>query len=310
MQHVLSVAGQVSILFIIMGCGFLAAKLGWATQNGARQMTNIVLYLATPCVILQSFMTVQPSAEVFGGMAGAAVFATVCHLLGILLGGILFRREPSARRNVFCMSASFPNCGFMGIPLVSALLGPEMVLYVSVFLIVFQLVVWTYGVWLHQPREKGSRVTGPAKMFINAGTVTLAAGLVLMALRIELPALIAQPIRLIGGLNSPLAMIVMGVYLANASFLPRRGDGKLWLAIGLRLLVIPALLLPARLLFSQPTDWMAVCLILSAAPPAANVLMFTAHWNGDAPLAARAVMYGSVASVVTMPVVIGLGMLL
>lgn len=306
MENIFSVAAQVGMLFLMMGAGVFIARMGWADRDGARQMSNLVLYIATPCVVMQSFAQVVPSREVLLGMAGAALFAAVCHLVGIAVGHVAFRGQSQEKHAVFCMASAFPNCGFMGIPLVSALMGAQAVLYVSVFIAVFHLFSWTYGAALFQPGKK----PGMRKMILNPGTVSLTAGLLLMALPFDLPPLLAQPIGWIGGLNSPLAMIVMGIYLSKTSFAPQKGDSSLWFSCTVRLVIVPAALLGGMALLRLPYEWALACLIVSAAPPATNVLMFASFFGGDASLAARTVAWGNIASILTMPLLIGLGMML
>ncbi|MCL2003112.1 MAG: AEC family transporter [Oscillospiraceae bacterium] len=303
-QNMQLVAGQVAILFILMGAGGLAAKMGWVRADGAKQMTSLVLYFATPCVIVQSFLTVEFTSELVGDMLRTAAFAAAAHLLGILLASVLFRKQPPERGSVFRMAVIFSNCGFMGIPLASGVLGPECVVYIAVYIAVFNLFSWTYGVWLFRPGEKVS----PRAMFINPGTVGLAAGVLAAALRWNPPPLIGEPIRLVAALNSPIAMMVLGFYLFTTSLRPREGEGGMWAALAVKLLVIPAAALGISAALGLSGLWLAAALILAAAPSATNVVLFAARYDGDTALAARAVSICTLLSMATMPVLLGIAL--
>lgn len=285
-----------------MTVGIIAAKAGWV--HSVKGLTNIVLYAATPCVIVNSFITSEITGDTLAGMGKTAIFAIIMHLTGIIISRPLFRKSPEKRKSVYMMAAVFANCGYMGIPLAEGLFGRAAVVYISVFVAVFQLFAWTYGLRLFQPGGK----LPVKRLIINPGVLSLITGLLLLASGLQLPRIITEPIRLIGGLNSPLAMIVMGFYLASASLFPRKTDGKLWLAIGLRLIVVPAIMLALTLPMGFSGLWLAACLCIAGAPSATNVLMFSAKHGGDSEEAARLVSFANLVSMITIPVILGIMM--
>lgn len=304
LENIQLVAGQVAILFILMGAGGLAAKTGWMQEGGAKQMTSIVLYIATPCIIVQSFLSVEFTPELINGMLFTAVFAAAAHLAGILCAVILFRKQPLGRMRVYRMSVVFSNCGFMGIPLASGVLGTGCVVYIAVYIAVFNLFAWTYGVWLFRPGEKMS----PASIFINPGTVGLIAGLTVAALRWHPPLLISEPIRILAALNSPIAMMVLGYYLFTTSLRPQKGEGGMWGVMAVRLLLIPAAALGISAALGLSGLWLATAIILAAAPSATNAVLFAARFEGDTALAARVVSICTLLSMATMPVLLGVAL--
>ena len=304
LQNTLLVAKQVAILFILMGTGGLAAKMGWLRADGARQMTNVVFYLATPCVIVQSFLSVDFTPELVNGMVKTAVFAVLAHLFGIALSRLLFSRGPAERKSVYHMAVTFSNCGFMGIPLASGVLGEGCVVYISVYIAVFQFFAWTYGV----SRFRSGGKLSPRAMFVNPGVLSLTAGLLAAALRWDPPPLIGEPVRLIAALNSPVAMMVLGYYLFTTALRPEKGEGGMWGAIALKLAVTPLVALGVSYVLGLSGLWLAAALILAAAPSATNALLFAARFDGNTALAARAVSYCTLLSMATMPLLLGIAL--
>ncbi|MDR0325855.1 MAG: AEC family transporter [Oscillospiraceae bacterium] len=304
LQNTLLVARQVAILFILMGAGGLAARMGWLRADGAKQMTNIVFYLATPCVIIQSFLSAEFTPELINGMAMTAVFAVLTHLFGILAAALLFRRQPAERKGILNMAVTFSNCGFMGIPLASGVLGQGSVVYISVYIAIFNLFAWTYGVMQYQPGTKPS----PRAMLLNPGTTSLIIGLAVAALRWQPPELIGEPVRLIAALNSPVAMMVLGYYLFMTALRPQKGEGGMWGAVAVKLLLTPAVALGISAALGLSGLWLAAALILAAAPSATNVLLFAARFDGNTTLAARAVSYCTLLSMVSMPLLLGVAL--
>jgi hypothetical protein len=318
-MHTFLVAQQVFVLFILMGAGGLAAKAGWLGADGARQMTAILLYIVTPSVIIQSFLTAEFTPELVNGLLLSALFAVGLHLFGVISSYPLFKKQPPGRRGVFNMTLTFSNCGFMGVPLVSGILGEEAVVYVSVFLVIFNLFSWTYGVAQFHRRSAGGNITSTQRenlppalcwrtILVNPGTISLAAGLLATLSRFEPPPLIGEPIRLFAALNSPLAMIILGYYLFTSSLRPQKGDAGMWVAITVRLVIAPLIALALSAALGLSGMWFNTSLILTAAPSAVNALLFAAKFGGDTALAARTVSWSTLLSMVTMPVVLGIGL--
>jgi hypothetical protein len=304
LQNIQLVAGQVAILFIIMGAGGLAARAGLIKADGVRQMTNIVLYLVTPAIIIRSFLSVEFTPELVSGMLFTAAFAVFAHLLGILIASVIYRKQPQERGSVLKMAVTFSNCGFMGIPLATGVLGEDCVVYIAVYIAIFNLFSWTYGVFLFRPHNKPSA----RAMLINPGTVGLTLGLTAALLQWDPPMLAGEPIRLLASLNSPVAMIVLGYYLFNTTLRPQKGESGMWGAMAVKLLLIPAVALGVCYTLGLSGLWVAATLILTAAPSATNVVLFAARFEGNTALAARTVSVCTLLSMITMPLLLGVSL--
>ncbi len=309
LENTLLVASRVAILFLIMGAGVLAAKVRWVNGEGAKQITNVVLYIATPCLIFSSFLSVEITPDLINNIAKTALFSVAVHVFAILLSRLAIRKDQTKRRGIYLMCVTFSNCGYMGIPLASGILGPECVVYASVYIAIFHLFAWTYGISLYRPGEKLPR----RSLFLNPGVVSLAAGLLLAGLfaampQWQVPSLLGEPLELLASLNSPLAMIVLGYHLCVSPLRPRAGEGKMWLAFALKLVVIPAAALGASVLLGLSGLWLSTVLILTSTPCATNVVLFAARFEGDAPHAAKVVSLCTLISLLTMPLFLALSM--
>ena len=300
LDALLSVALPVLTLFVLMAVGFASAKFKWIDGAGSRQMAAILLYICTPCIILRSFESLEFTPETLTGLLWAGGFAVVTHVVGIIPSFFLFRRDEPSRRGVLRMGVAFSNCAYMGIPVASALLGQEAVAYAAVYIVVFNILCWTYGVQVYRP---GQRLR-LRSVFVNPGVISLALGLILLFSGIKFPELIGVPMEMLGAVNAPLAMLIAGVYLAGASLLPQKGDGRMWLAIALRLAVTPLVMLCVVLAAGLDGLWADACMILAAAPSAANILLFASLFGGDTVFAARFLAFCNLCSIVTMPLIL------
>ena len=302
MQNVLLVAQQVAILFILVGAGVIAAKTKIVNRDGAATLTNIAFYFATPCAIIKAFYSIHLTPEVLGDLGRTALFASLATVSGLLLSHLLFLKEGRERRAVLRIATAFPNCGFMGIPLASALLGEESVAYLSIYIVVFNLFCWTLGVRLFQPEAK----TSLKSLLLNPGVMGLIGGGLVILYGRELPLLLAIPIDAIAALNTPLAMLVMGFYVAGSSFRLGRDIVPVSLTIASRQVVIPLAAIGLCWLLNLRGPWLMATMVACVAPPAMNAMMFAQKFGGDARLGAVLTTYANLISIATMPLLMGL----
>ncbi len=293
-ESFLVVAGQVATLFLLIGAGFILAKLGALTPEGTSQMSTLALYVVTPCIMTRSFET-QREAGMVGTLAVFLVAYTVCTLLGILLVQGFFRGEALDQRAPLQFGSSYGNNGFMGLPLVMSVLGSEAAIFGAVSAVTFNILLWTQG--LH---TMGGKVTLRSAL-VNPATVGAAVGLTLFLTGWRPPAPVDNAISFMADLNTPLPMLVLGAQMAGADLRSAFTNGKIYLVAALRLLVAPLIalvvLLPFRL---EPMSYCA-CVVLCAVPPAGATAMFSQKLYRDTALAAETVSAATLMSMLTLP---------
>ena len=300
-------AQQVGILFALVAAGFVCRRMGLFTGEFVKGCVNLLLLAVTPCLIVHVFQ--RPfSPEALSNLGFALAAAVFAHVLGIVFAELFFRREPESLKGVLKFGTVFSNGGFMAIPLEYALLGAEGAFYGAVYVVVFNLLCWTYGlrVMCGHMKDLNRRI-----LFINPGTVGIAAGLPLFLTSTVLPPVIGEPVRYLSELNTPLAMIVIGCYLADARFSAYFRSGGAMFSSVLRLLAIPAMVLGALAAMKgmgfDPT--MAVAITASSsAPVAAMNSMFAAKYNRDIDVSVGLVSVTTIVSVLTMPLLVGAAM--
>ncbi len=302
-QSAADVAQQVAILFLLMLVGTALAKLKWLSEVGAKEITKLLLTFVAVCIIVHSFLTVENTPGKLGEMGIAALASVLSVAVGAVFALPLFRHKPSAQRSVLQFGTSFSNCGFMGLPLVNALLGADGVFLVSVFVAVFQVLVWTYGILLY--RREGERLS-VKKALLNPGVIAVVIGLPFFLFGWSVPTMIGSTIESLSKLNTPLAMIVTGFYLAQADLRPRKGDGPIWSVIALRLLVAPCVTFGILYLLGVRGLPLVACMVPICAPCASNTTLFAVTFEADKELSSRMVTQCTLLSILTMPVLISL----
>ena len=249
-------ARQTLTLFLLMAFGAGARWTRILDGQSVKKLTDFVLIIVTPCLIVTSFQ--RPfDTSALAGLGIAFVSAFACHLLGIIYSHLGVRDRNEVRKRQLCFATAFSNAGFMGFPLEYALLGADGVFYGSVYVVVFHLLCWTYGVW---EIRGGFGDTNVALSFVNPGVVGIAEPVSDEGAEVLFEGLLhAEPVKTVGDLNTSLSMVVTGFHLGGARFSAALACPWTYLTLGLRHLLVPATAVAVLFLFNTHDDIVQNC---------------------------------------------------
>ena len=314
-NNVCTVFLQVMILAVMIAVGFFGDRLGYFTEHAARLCNNLLFYIITPCVIINSFLKVEYTRNSAGGFFAAFACAVVFHALAVLLSLCLFNRGDRDKNVIYKYATVYGNTGYMGLPLAKAVMeafagnGEIGVFYASAAVAAFNLFCFTHGVWL-MAGSGGKNSFNWKKLIINPGALSVIVGLPLFLLNVRLPSLIATPIESIGSMNTPLAMIMFGTYLSKADFAAAFRQKNMYVTALMKLAVIPLAMIGLFRLCGITGNLLIVASVFVSAPSANNTVMFAAKYDRDTALASQVCGFTSILSVVTMPACVALSMLI
>jgi predicted permease len=296
LNSVLTVIVRVVILFLMIAAGYACGKLGAVSKRGAQQLTSILFYVVTPALIIDSLQNMigKVSLQNLLTAGGLAIF---CMVVSILVSLLFFRKSTNERKKVLRFAAAYSNCGFMGLPLAQAVLGDAGVAYASMFLVAFNLLVWTHG----YASMSSVKALSWKRIVMNPGLIGFVIGLPLFIFSVRIPELLLSPLSSFSSMNTPLAMIVIGSYISRVNLKEIFQDAQLYLLAAVRLLLIPLVSFAIMLPLGVDKTVATCILILCAAPTGANTVMFAAQFGGDAKLASKAVAFTTLCSMGTMP---------
>jgi predicted permease len=299
-DNALIIATQVFILFLLIGVGFVIRKIHMIDDASMRQVNNLLLVIVIPCTIVRSFQT-KFDQSLVDGMLIALLSAFATHALGAVLARLVFRRYPPAQGKVLQYAVIFSNCVFICIPLLYAVLGNNGVLFGSVYIVVYNILSWTYGIYLISGNKSDINLQ---KALINPGTVAILIALPLFILQIRLPDVLLTVIGHLANLNTPLAMLIIGGLLASVSLPSIFRDKSVYISSALRLLAVPGLMLLVLSLFHLDRTVLLACLIPAMAPAGTVTALFATRYEQDAGLATKIITFSTLASILTMPLLI------
>ena len=179
---------------------------------------------------------------------------------------LLLRKKEGRDTAIERFSAVYSNCGFMGIPLASALFGAEGVLYVTAFLTIFFFFSWTHGIMMLTGKRD---MRALLKVMRSPTVIGIGIGLVLYFTRLELPSVLTETMNFIADLNTPLAMIASGVSVAQANLLGALKNLRVYWVSACKLLILPILTMLLCLCCPFAAEEVRVVVLLLAAAPSA-----------------------------------------
>lgn len=294
---------QMIVLFILMILGYFLRKTEKIGEMTCKSLSWIVVNVANPALIISG--SISSERQVVGeelmktmGIA-IALFAGLI-LLSLLIPVIL--RVPKQSTGVYKVMTIFSNIGFMGFPLISALYGSESLVYASLFLIPFNLLIYTYGI-LAMKTKKDEKEKIDFKKALNIGVFSCIVSIIISLTHITVPDFAKTTVMNLSNLTAPLSMMVIGASMANIDLKKLFTDVRLLLFSALKLIVIPVLGLLLMKIWIQDEILLGICMVMLATPVASMSAMLAQQYDGDYELASKGVALTTILSVVTMPLV-------
>ena len=285
-------------MFVLIGIGWILFRTGKVNQDGSRILGNILIYVSIPAVIISSFLE-EKTPESLSGFLWSIVLAVVLLLLSVLVAHFTFRKDP-----IGAFAAAFSSPGFFGIPLMIASVGQHAVFYSACFVALVSAGQWTYGVsrLTGQPVMQGFRLK---KLIRSPFVIAILIGFALFLSQLRLPDIIRNCLTAVAGVNTPLAMFTVGIYMAQTDFEKMVRDKAVYRIAAVRLILIPVLTVFLLKLFPASMIQMKTVLLLAAASPVgSNVAVYAQLYGRDSAYAVEAVVVSTLLSVITVPAVV------
>ena len=327
----LNIVINVGILFLMMIPGILLKKCKLCSDGFGKGVSNLVLYIAQPALIFLAYLKAF-DAEVLKNCLVVLVLSIVAHCI-FLLALLFYNKTTEDRRRMLRFATIFSNAAFMGIPLITAVLGAEYTIYASIYNITFNMFLWTLGVHIctaNNVLDDGTVLKSEAsvkKALLHPVTIAAVLGIGCFLLTKYIPIheyingdylrgeradiiytdIIYKPLESISNLVAPLSMLVLGLRIADINFRGFFKDKHMYLFVLLRHFALPAIVLLAiwgLKLAGVPVtkEIFKVIILMAAAPAASSATMFAEKYDCDAAYVSKIVALSTILSIVTMPI--------
>ena len=297
----LKVGIQVAVLMILMGTGFLCGKIGLFNDAAIGKLSMFVLKVVAPCAIIDSLYREYDSAMLLAMLRVMGIAFCVYVLSSVLAFTLIHGEEPGKTR-VLRSGTIFGNCGYMGLPLLQVLFGADGVFYGASYILVYNLVQWTFGLYVMSGDRREVR---PVKL-LNPALVGVMIGLVIFATSTRLPEIIYRPIGYFAAMNVPIPMVITGYYLSKADLVGIWRHGEYYKTILVRLLAVPLILILMLKFTGFDRTMLISCVVSAAVPSAAATTMLATMYGQDTQAAANVVSMSTILSMLTLPLMVSL----
>ena len=316
---VFPLVSKILSLLVLVGAGVVLVKTKLLKKEDSVALSKISVFLLSPCVIVSSF-----SMKV-DGKAGQSLllcffYAILANFLFLFLGTLL--RKPLHLSPVEEMSLEYTNCGNFVLPIVASVLGEEYLLYVSAYITVYNLLVWTHGIHLfqgkaEQTKEEKSKENAFLKILFNPNILAILFGVFLFFTKISLPAPISLAVSDLGKMIGPISMLITGIILGSMSFKKIVSYRRIYMVTAFRLLFFPFIYLLLISVLSRIDGFLdnpvlfLVTFLSAMAPAAANVSQFAILYGKEEEYASCINIFTTLCTIISVPVLVYLsGMIL
>lgn len=297
-----TILNQTIIMLILIAVGVLCAKLKIISSDTNRELSKFVLQVVNPVVIFMSYQK-KYEARLVKNLLLTFALSVLAFAVILSVAYIFVRKKEGRHTEVERFSSIYSNCAFMGIPLMSALFGDEGVFYLTAFITVFNLVVWTHGVITISGEKNMKEVV---KVFYSPTMIAIVLGILTFFLKIRLPAVPESALNFIKEINTPMAMIVSGVTISATNVPKLLKNSRLYFICLVKLIIIPAVLALVMSLFSVDEEVRMTVIVAAASPPAAMCTLFCIKYNKNSVYASEIFTAGTIISVLTLPMIVKL----
>ena len=295
------IINQMVILFLVMIVGYIANKVKILDKELNQKLSSLVLNITSPALILYSVSDpvegdLNTVLQIF--LLSVAVYV-VLPFIGIFFGRIL--RVAKEDRNLYQFMTIFSNIGFMGYPVIQAIFGKEALFFASICNLVFNILCYSYGVFLISGAGK---VSFDYKKLINPGIIFSIIAVVIYLTKWQMPVIIAETSDLVGSITTPLAMMIIGSSLAEIPIKEVVSDIRIYIYTIIKQIIMPILFWWVLKFIVHDAMVLGVLVVLIAMPVGTIAIMFCNQFGGNTSLASKSIFITTLASVFTIPTLV------
>lgn len=302
MEIVLTLMREITMMALLIGLGVYTKKSGILSREVAERLAEFLISVIMPIILINTFQR-DKNPALMPGLWMAMILAAFVFVVSAVAVTFAFRKkDDSADYKIARLAAAMPNCGFMGIPLLLATTGEDSLLYCAGLLGVFQMFTWIWGI----PMLDG-KMPPLKRILVNPGVLAFIAGLAMFLLQIRLPAVVMSFMSQVTSVNTPLSMIMTGIFLADLKLGDAFSSPIVYKAVLLRNLVIPAATVFFMYAIGITTyfgkTFSLSFIIIIACSSAASTLLLPLRIGEDGSRASQMIAASSLSSIVTLPLV-------
>lgn len=301
-----SLLGIMVVLFLLLAIGFVSRKVGLLNDTASKHLSKLIICIGQPALIIAALNNAEWSEERLKIALWSTLIGFAMHTFFGLCALLICRGMKNAdHAKIFEFGLVFANCGFLGFPVLDSVFGEGMGSFMGAFYVIsFHLFIWTWGIAILGRGREDIKLT-PKKALLNYGTIPCAVGIALYLLKpvFTLPAPIGTTLGYLGGLCTPISLLIIGGLIATIPLKQLFGTPSVYLHSAVSLVVFPVVVCLLAKLLHLPDNYILFCTVMAGLPAASTVTMLGEIYGIDPAYASQTVGMTSLFTVVTLPLV-------
>lgn len=293
------IINQMLVLFIVMMIGYIANRKNILDENVNKKLSSLLLNITAPALILSSVINEDKKGDpklVLNVVILGVILYAILPFIGKLLAKIL--KVPEEDKNLYEFMTIFSNIGFMGFPVIESMFGSEAVFFAALINLLFNIFSFSYGIYLISESDK---LTFDFKTLINPGIIVSIISIIIYITNLQVSIILKETTLMIGGITTPLAMMLIGSSLSQIPVKEVFSEKKLYTYTFFKQLIVPIIFFLILKQFIVNELILGIMIIISAMPVGATAVMFCNKYEGNTKLASKAIFITTLCSIVTIP---------
>lgn len=308
-MNIFVVIQQMLVLLVMMLIGYIVFRIRWLDANACSKMSKIVVNILNPCLMINGVLGKEAALEgnmLFQTLILVVIYYGVLVLLSGPVASVL--RVKKKHYNLYRLMLVFSNVGFMGIPVITSIYGKEAMLLIAFYNLGYNLLLYTYGIYLASTGEETEQKAEAAKgvgwkKLLNLGVASCLISILIFASGVTMPDSVCTFFDYVGNAAVPLSMILIGASVAQGGKKEFFLDGKMYVFMAIKMLAIPIAAALLMRLVSWPALVEGVFILMFAMPVGSIVVMLAAEGGADEIECTKGSILTTLLSVLTIPVV-------
>lgn len=297
MDNFLKMLSTQAILLIYMCVGYYCSKRDIVDRHAQSKMTDLVLRITLPCMIFNSFST-HLTAELLKQASLCLAVAFFICFLAWLAGKWIYNMYPYEKKSILQYATLVNNSGFLGLPIVAAVLGERGLLLATIFIIPNRIFMWTAGMAIFTDTADKKGVV--KKVLLNPCIIAVFLGLIRSVVEIPLPEFADKAVTSLGNATTPLSMLLIGTMMTELTLQSFKDWSTVYLGF-VRLIALPLVTLVLMRLLAADEVMTACAVILTAMPAGSTTALLAEKYGADAVYGSKCVLTNTLLSLITIP---------
>lgn len=291
---------EIMSLFLIILIGVYGKRRNIINEEVNIGLRKLLLDITLPLLIINSFnFTFQ--GEMKENILVAFIYSIAFFIVGIITSYIFLIIIKGEKKKILHFANIFSNCGFIGFPIINSIFGAEGMVYASIFNMIFNIFLWTYGVMIFSNKVSKDSIKN---VLLNPAIIAVYIGVIMMIFNIKLPSFILESTKLVGNMTPPISMIIVGVMLADVKLKDVFKEPTIYYGSIIKLIIIPLNLYFIKLLLKENSTIINTIILIQAMPAAAMTTIFSLDFNKEKEYSAIVVFISTLLSIITIPIVV------